>query len=136
MKISAFGFPDLAIGKHNVRDPRLDQVDKLVNAKKKTYVQLESVAEDKAPEADAILAAKEVCTDLVLKDLDFVETRLSRCESEEEKLLLNKLKSILEKEAMEEDYLIQEIFRLNLVFQIKQKEAFLLRLEKLKLLLE
>ncbi len=37
-------------------------------------------------------------TELILRDLEFVETRLSRAEQEEEKVLLNKLKVTLERE--------------------------------------
>jgi ribosome-binding ATPase YchF (GTP1/OBG family) len=98
MKISLFSLPAIAPGKHNVKDPRLDQVDKLVKAKKKTYVQVELVGEADALQADAILALKGCRTDLVLKDLEFVETRLSRSASEQEKSFLNKLKAFLEKE--------------------------------------
>jgi len=98
MKISVIAIPELALGKHNAKDSRLDEVDKITKSKKKTYIQVELVSEDLAPEADAILAAKDTAADLVLKDLDFIETRLSRTESPEEKTLLAKLKGILEKE--------------------------------------
>lgn len=98
MKIGIFSIPDILPGKHNIKDGRLDEVDKLVKAKKKTYVQVELVGEDSALEADAILVLNDSKADLILKDLEFIETRLGRCEQEEEKTLLNKLKAILEKE--------------------------------------
>jgi ribosome-binding ATPase YchF (GTP1/OBG family) len=98
MKIAVFSIPEITPGKHNVKDPRLDQVDKLVKAKKKTYIQVELVSEDAIPEADAILVLKESRADLILKDLEFIETRLSRSAQDEEKTLLNKLKAGLEKE--------------------------------------
>ncbi len=98
MKIGIFSIPDLPTGKHNIKDDRLDQVDKLVKAKKKTYVQVELVGQDVALEADAILVLSDSRADLILKDLEFVETRLTRTEQEQEKILLNKLKSALEKE--------------------------------------
>jgi hypothetical protein len=98
MKISVCSVPEVAAGKHNVKDARLDQVDKLVKAKKKTYVQVEVVGEDAVFEADAVLVALDSRSDLILKDLEFVETRLSRSEDEQEKALLNKLKASLEKE--------------------------------------
>jgi len=98
MKIGIFSIPDLPTGKHNIKDDRLDQVDKLVKAKKKTYVQVELVGQDAALEADAILVLSDSRADLILKDLEFVETRLTRTEQEQEKILLNKLKSALEKE--------------------------------------
>jgi len=98
MKIAIFSIPDLPLGKHNIKDQRLDEVDSLVKAKKKTYVQIELVGQDAALEADAVLALSDSRQDLILKDLEFVETRLSRTEEEKEKMLLNKLKLILEKE--------------------------------------
>lgn len=98
MKISVFSVPEIKLGKVNVKDDRLDQVDKLVKAKKKTYVQVELVGEEAMLEADALLALVDARSDLVLKDLEFVETRLGRAEQEQEKALLNKLKAILEKE--------------------------------------
>lgn len=98
MKIAIFSIPDIALGKHNIKDPRLDEVDKLVKARKKTYIQVELVGENAILEADAILVLGDSLPDLILKDLEFVETRASRCEQEAEKALLNKLKTILEKE--------------------------------------
>lgn len=98
MKIAVFSIPELSPGKHNVKDSRLDQVDAITKAKKKTYVQVELVAEDAILDADAVLAVKDARTDLVLKDLEFVETRLGRAELDSEKALLSKLKNVLEKE--------------------------------------
>ena len=98
MKISVISIPELSPGKHNIKDSRLDEVDKITRAKKKTYVQVEVVGEEVALDADAILVAKDSCSDLILRDLEFVETRLSRAELEFEKALLTKLKSLLEKE--------------------------------------
>jgi len=100
VKISLFSISEINCGKHNVKDPRLDQVDSITKAKKKTYVQVETVGEELALDADAILVPKESKTDLVLKDLDFVETRLSRTKDGAEIALLNKLKGILEKEEL------------------------------------
>lgn len=98
MKIAIFSIPDLSLGKHNIKDQRLDEVDNLVKAKKKTYVQVELAGQEAALEADAVLVLSDSRQDLILKDLEFVETRLSRSEEEKEKMLLNKLKLILEKE--------------------------------------
>lgn len=98
MKIAVFSLPGLNSGKHNIKDGRLDQLDKLVKAKKKTYIQVELVGENAAAEADAILVSEDSAADLILKDLEFVETRLSRTEADAEKALLGKLKAALEKE--------------------------------------
>ncbi len=98
MKIAVISIPQIQQGKHNVKDTRLDQVDKIVKAKKKTYIQIEAVGEKEAFEADVILAHADAKSDLILKDLEFVETRLERASSEEEKAILNRMKAILESE--------------------------------------
>lgn len=98
MKIGVFSIPGIPLGKHNVKDPRLDQVDKLVKAKKKTYLQVELVGSDSILEADAVVVLDDNRADLILADLEFVETRLSRATEDQEKVLLNKLKAALEKE--------------------------------------
>jgi hypothetical protein len=98
MKIALYALPDITIGKQNIKDVRLDQVDKLVKAKKKTSVQVELVGENEIPNADAILTFSDSRTDLIIKDLEFVEGRLGRSASDDEKALLQKLKAVLEKE--------------------------------------
>lgn len=98
MKISAFAIPEAVLGKHNVKNDKLDQADKLVCAKKKTYPQIELAGEDAAAEADAIIIPKDAKADLILHDLDFVETRLSKSLEEKEKIILNKMKAALERE--------------------------------------
>jgi hypothetical protein len=100
MKISLFGVSGVPLGKHNVKDPRLDQVDKLVEAKKKAYVQVDLVGEDEVNDAEAILASTEVKPDLILGDLEFIETRLSRDPQAAELTLLKKLSASLEKEEL------------------------------------
>jgi hypothetical protein len=98
MKIGVMEVPGIPLGRQNVKDSRLDQADKLVQAKKKTYPQVEVVGAEDALEADTIVVLKENRLDLVLKDLEFVETRLGRSPEEAEKNLLNKMKAVLEKE--------------------------------------
>jgi len=78
MKIALFGITQINLGKHNLKDPRFDQTDKLVEAEKKTYAQVEVIGEDQLLDADGILASAESKADLILKDLEFVETRLGR----------------------------------------------------------
>jgi len=75
VKISIFSIQEIALGKHNIKDSRLDEVDKITKAKKKTYIQVELAGEDAALDADAILVSKDASFDLILKDLEFVETR-------------------------------------------------------------
>lgn len=98
MKISVFACAETTLGKHNIKYSQLDQADKLVKAKKKTYPQVELVANEAALDADVIILSKDFKTDLILKDLDFVETRLAKPLEEKEKILLNKMKAALEKE--------------------------------------
>jgi hypothetical protein len=98
VKISAFAISEIALGKHNVKDARLDQADKLVKAKKKSYPQVELVGPDEALEAEVIILPGEAKMDLILKDLDFAEARLAKAPAENEKEVLNKIKGALEKE--------------------------------------
>jgi hypothetical protein len=98
MKIALFGITDIKLGKHNLKDPRLDQADQLVAADKKTHAQVDVVAEDGLLEADSILATQESKADLILKDLEFVETRLSREPQPAERSALEKIKTLLESE--------------------------------------
>jgi ribosome-binding ATPase YchF (GTP1/OBG family) len=98
MKIALFGISEIKLGKHNLKDPRLDQADKLIEADKKTHAQVDVIAEDQLLDADAILASEETKADLILKDLEFVETRLGRDPQSAERAALEKIKSLLESE--------------------------------------
>jgi hypothetical protein len=98
MKIALFGIAELKLGKHNLKDPRLDQADKLVEADKKTNAQVDVIGEDELLDADAILASQESKADLILKDLEFVETRLGRDPQPAERAALEKIRSLLESE--------------------------------------
>ena len=98
MKISAFAIPEIVLGKHSIKDDRLDQADKLVKAKKKTYAQAELTGEHEAREADVIIILKDTKMDLILGDLDFVDARLAKAPQEKEKIILDKMKVSLEKE--------------------------------------
>jgi len=98
MKICLFGVTGIGVGKHNLKDPRLDQVDRLVEAKKKIYIQVETVDEKELVDADAILVDPSSRTDLILRDLELVETRFGREPSPAEKAALAKLTTALESE--------------------------------------
>jgi len=76
----------------------MDQADKLVEADKKTYAHAEIVSEAEALTADAIVASPEGRFDLIVKDLEFVETRLARQPTADEKAVLEKIKVCLESE--------------------------------------
>ena len=98
MKIALFGITDIKLGKHNLKDPRFDQADKLVEADKKTYAQVDVVGEDQLLDADALLVSVEGKADIILKDLEFVETRLGREPQEAERQALKKIQALLEQE--------------------------------------
>src|SRR6476659_11472539 len=98
MKIALFGITEIKVGRHNLKDPRLDQADKLVEADKKTHVQADVIGEYELLDADAILALNDNKADLILKDLEFVETRLGRDPQSAERAVLEKLKGLLESE--------------------------------------
>lgn len=98
MKICLFGINDIPLGKHNVKDPRLDEADRLVEAKKKTYAQIDVVGQDETLTADSILVPRESLLELVFLDLEFIETRLGRAPADAEKAVLEKLKTHLEGE--------------------------------------
>jgi len=98
MKLALFGVSEIKLGKHNLKDPRLDQADKLAEADKKTYAQVDVVGEDGLLESDAILASVDAKADLILKDLEFVETRLGRDPLPAERAALEKIRALLEAE--------------------------------------
>ena len=98
MKIALFGISEIKLGRHNLKDPRLDQAHKLVEADKKTQAQVELVGEEELLTADAILATQDNKADLILKDLEFVETRLGRDPLPAERDALQKIQACLEQE--------------------------------------
>jgi ribosome-binding ATPase len=98
MKICVIGIPGIPEGRHNIKDPRLDQAHELVEAKKKTYAQVDVVGEDNAIDADVVLVSRDRLLDLVVKDLEFIETRLSREPAAAERAVLVKLQAHLEGE--------------------------------------
>ena len=98
MKIALFGITEIKVGRHNLKDTRLDQAHKLVEADKKAQAQVEVIAEEELQDADAILALDETKADLILKDLEFVETRLGRDPLPAEREALEKIRNLLESE--------------------------------------
>lgn len=100
MKISLFGIAGVPTGRHNVKDQRLDQAHRLVEAKKKAYAQVEVGGEDEAATADALVVSASGRLDVILRDLEFVETRLERSPPEPEKTALEKIRTCLEQEQL------------------------------------
>ena len=96
MKIALVGIPDIKTGKHNLKEPRLDEANRLVEADKLVYAQADVVDQSGLVDADAILVSQDGRLDLILMDLEFVETRLGRNPSEAERAVLEKIKTALE----------------------------------------
>lgn len=95
MKVALVGVNGVPLGKHKVRDPRLDQADQLVKADTKTYALIDVVGEEEALTADAVVASPEGRFDLIVKDLEFAETRLERNPPAAERTVLEKIKAHL-----------------------------------------
>ena len=91
MKICLFGISSIPTGKHNIKDSRLDQIEKWVEAQKKTYAQVIVADEKELAVCDAILTSRAALSDLLMKDLEFAETRLGRDAGEAEKKVLQKM---------------------------------------------
>lgn len=100
MKIALMGITSIKVGRHNLKDPRFDKVHDLVEADRKTQAQVEVTGEDTLLEADAILASPEGKADLILKDMEFVETRLGRDPQPLERAALQKIQKVLESEQL------------------------------------
>jgi ribosome-binding ATPase YchF (GTP1/OBG family) len=96
MKICAYHVPGTVVGKRPLKDPRLDAAHKLVEADKRTYAQVDLVAEDGLADADAIVATADSALDLILQDIEFVETRLAHDPAEAEKAVLGRMQADLE----------------------------------------
>ena len=96
MKICVYGMAGVPAGRYNLKDPRLDAVHKLVEADMKAYAQVDVAGDDELAEADAIVATSDSVTDLLLRDLEFVETRLGRDAGPAEKEALKVLQADLE----------------------------------------
>src|SRR5262245_13036625 len=94
MKFCPFGLTHLTPGKHNLKDPRLDEADKLVEAQKKAYAQVDVVEPKELATCDAILTSQSALSDLLMQDLEFVETRLGRDAGAEERAVLRKLAEV------------------------------------------
>lgn len=108
MKIGVCGLKDIPLGKHSIRDSRLDLIEDSFKSHTKTSAYVEFVDEAKLTEAEIILVSEETKLDLILKDLEFVESRLNRAETEAEKKLLNEFKLALEKEAFLSEVVLTE----------------------------
>lgn len=97
MKIGILGIDSINAGKANIIDPRVKVLKQMFNSAKEVYIQAD-IIQEKLSEADGIICPEDSKLDLVVNDMEFVETRLSRSADEKEKALLNKFKELLDKE--------------------------------------
>lgn len=100
VKIGIFGLSDIFSGaRTTIIDSRVDKLKDIFKSAKKVYLEAELIYDQlKLSEADGIIINEDSKIDLILSDLEFVETRLSRAEDPKEKELLSKFKARLEKE--------------------------------------
>ena len=103
MKIALIGISDINLGKHNLKDPRFDLADSLVEAARKVHAQVDVIGEEQVADADAILVSAGARLDLILKDLELVETRLGRDPAPAERLVLEQIQAQLERETFIRD---------------------------------
>lgn len=97
MKIGIIGIDSINAGKANIVDPRVKVLKQMFNSAKEVYIQADIIKE-KLTEADGIICPEDSKLDLIVNDMEFVETRLSRTADEKEKALLGRFKELLDKE--------------------------------------
>jgi ribosome-binding ATPase YchF (GTP1/OBG family) len=101
MKIGIFETDVFSQGKANLADPRLKILKQMFNSAKEVCIQVEIVTEPaKLIETDGIIAPAEAKLDIVVNDMEFVETRMVRVSDETEKALLVRFKEQLDKEGL------------------------------------
>ena len=108
MKIALIGITNIKTGKHNLKEPRLEEANRLIEADKLVYAQVDVVDESGLVDADAALVSLDGRLDLILKDLEFVETRLGRNPSEAERAVLEKIKTALESDQLASSVALSE----------------------------
>ncbi len=97
MKIACVGLPDFPVGKKNVVDERLKTLEGVIKPSKTTYITVELLDVSGLVDADGIICEKEAKLDLIVHDLEAVETRLTRITEEPEQKMFLRFKDILEK---------------------------------------
>jgi len=100
MKIALVGIQGIKVGKHNLKEPRLDEANRLVEADKLVYAQADVVDQSDLVDADAMLVSQDGRLELILMDLEFVETRLGREPSDAERAVLERIKTTLESDQL------------------------------------
>ena len=101
MKIGIYGTDVFSQGKSNLVDARLKTLKQMFTSAKEVCIQVEIVTDPaKLIETDGIIAPESAKLDIVVNDMEFVETRISRVNDEAEKTLLARFKEQLDKEGL------------------------------------
>jgi len=104
VKIGVLGTDIFTQGKTNIIDERIKILKQMFNSAKEVYIQVDIVTDEaRILEADGIIAAESAKLDLIVHDMEFVETRFARCTDENEKTLLNRFKGQMDKEGFLSD---------------------------------
>lgn len=100
MKIGVFVIDNIPSGKANLVDSRIEVLQQMFSSPKKVYIQADIITDsEKLQEADGIICAERAKVDLIINDLEFVESRLTRASDDLEKDLFSRFKEQLDKEA-------------------------------------
>lgn len=99
MKIGILGIEGITAGRANIMDPRVKNLRVMFNSPKEVYIQADIVTDaEKIIEADGIVCPESTKLDLIVNDMEFVETRLGRSGDEIEKKLFTRFKELLDQE--------------------------------------
>ena len=98
MKAAVFGIPDFLFGKKALPDERLEKLKELYRSVKITSIQVEFTTEKDLKTADAVVCLDEKKLDLMIMDIEIVESKLEKAQTEDEKKLLVRCQELLEKE--------------------------------------
>lgn len=98
MKISVFGISDFPFGKKALPDARLKKLAELYKAQKVTQIQVEFTTEKDIKTADAVICAEEKKLDLIILDMEVLESKSGKPSSPQEAALCKRMQELLEKE--------------------------------------
>jgi hypothetical protein len=98
MKACVFGIPDFLFGKKALADERLKKLEELYRSQKITAIQVEFVTEKDIKTSDAIVCLEDKKLDLLILDMEVIESKLERGGEEADKALLLRAQALLEKE--------------------------------------
>jgi len=98
MKVCVFGIGNFPFGKKALPDERLKKIAELYRAQKITQIQVEFTTEKDIKTSDAIIVLEENKLDLIILDMEVVESKLEKQPPEQEAAILKRAQALLEKE--------------------------------------